>query len=171
MPRLYTLENERGALVNAEWFGMVRRLALLVFAAVLALSACGGDVDPARTPAGRAQVVLLDDLYNGRFEKAYAELHPAHQAIVSRKLFVRCARETIAVGQLDSIEVLDVFDEKTEGLGLGDEPSKAVRLKLTFTDGETDGPFERHEVKVGDRWRWVLNKEAIEAYKAGRCSR
>jgi hypothetical protein len=149
---------------------MVRRLALLVFAAVLALSACGGDVDPARTPAGRAQVVLLDDLYNGRYEKAYAELHPAHQAIVSRELFARCARETVPVGQLDSIEILDVFDEKTEGLMLGDAPSKAVRIRLTLADGGSE-TFENHSVKVGDRWRWVLNKKSIDAYRAGRCPR
>jgi hypothetical protein len=149
---------------------VVRRLAFLAFAAVLALSACGGDVDPARTPAGRAQVVLLDDLYNGRFEKAYAELHPAHQAIVSRALFVRCARETVPVGQLDSIEILDVFDDKTEGLGLGDEPSKAVRVRLTLADGGST-TFENHSVKVGDRWHWVLNKKAIDAYRADRCPR
>jgi hypothetical protein len=146
----------------------VKRIALLAFLAVLALSACGGDVDPAGTPAGRAQVVLLDDLYNGHFEKAYAELHPSHQAIVSRALFVRCARETVPAGQLDSIEILDVFDEKTEGLELADEPSKAVRIRLTLADGEST-TFENHSVKVGDRWRWVLNKKAIEAYKAGRC--
>ena len=147
----------------------MRRLALLALTAVLVLPACGGDVDPASTPAGKAQIVLLDDLYNGRFEKAYAELHPRHQAVVSRSLFIRCARATVPVGQLDSIEILDVFDEKTKGLGLGDEPSKAVRVVLTFSDGQTDGPFERHEVKVGDQWRWVLNKAAIEAYRAGRC--
>ena len=146
------------------------RLALLAVAAVLALTACGGDVDPARTPAGRAQVVLLDDLYNGRFEKAYAGLHPAHQAIVSRELFVRCARETVPAGQLDSIEILDVFDDRTEGLGLGDAPSKAVRIRLTLADGGST-TFENHSVKVGDRWRWVLNKKAIDAYKAGRCPR
>jgi hypothetical protein len=147
---------------------VVRRLALLAFVALLVVPACGGDVDPASTPAGRAQVVLLDDLYNGRFEKAYAELHPSHQAIVSRALFVRCAQETVPVGQLDSIEILDVFDEKTEGLELGDEPSKAVRIRLTLADGEST-TFVNHAVEVGDRWRWVLNRKAIEAYKAGRC--
>jgi hypothetical protein len=148
---------------------VVRRLALFAFVALLVVPACGGDVDPARTPAGRAQVFLLDNLYNGRFEKAYAELHPAHQAIVSRKLFVRCARETV-VGQLDSIEILDVFDDKTEGLMLGDAPSKAVRIRLTLADGGSE-TFENHSIKVGDRWRWVLNKKAIDAYRAGRCPR
>jgi hypothetical protein len=149
---------------------VVRRLALLGFAVVLVLPACGGDIDPASTPAGRAQVVLLDDLYNGRFEKAYDQLHPTHQGLVSRALFVRCARETVPVGQLDSIEILDVFDDKTEGLMLGDAPSKAVRIRLTLADGNAE-TFENHSVKSGDGWRWVLNKKAIEAYKAGRCPR
>jgi hypothetical protein len=146
----------------------VKRIALLALVAVFALPACGGDIDPARTPAGRAQVVLLDDLYNGHFEKAYAELHPSHRAIASRALFVRCARESLPVGQLDSIEILDVFDDETKVLLLGDVPTKAVRVRLTLADGGAT-TFVNHEVKVGDRWRWVLNKKAIEAYRAGRC--
>ena len=147
---------------------MVRRFALLAFLALLVLPACGGDVDPARTPAGTAQVRLLDQLYNGRFDDAYVDLHPAHQKLVSRTLFVRCARETIPAGQLDSIEILDVFDEKTKGLSLGDAPSKAVRVRLTLADGSST-TFVNHEVESGGRWRWVLNKAAIDAYGAGRC--
>ena len=91
----------------------VRRIGLLAFVAFLALPACGGEVDPARTPAGAAQVELMEDLYNGRFDRAYADLHPSHQTIVSRSLFARCARESISVGSLDSIEILDVFDDET----------------------------------------------------------
>lgn len=146
----------------------MRRIALLAFVAILALPACGGEIDPARTPAGEAQVRLLEDLYNGRFGEAYANLHPSHQAIVSRSLFVRCARETVPVGTLDSIETLEVFDDETSGLMLGDEPTKGVRIRVTLTDGQSS-TFVNHEVKVGERWRWVLNQEAIEAYRAGRC--
>jgi hypothetical protein len=145
----------------------VKRIALLAFVAVVGLPACGGDVDPARTPAGGAQVRLLEDLYNGRFAEAYDDLHPSHQKLVSRSLFVRCARETIPVGQLDSIEILDVFDDETKGL-VGREPSKAVRIRLTLKDGQST-TFVNHEVKVGQRWRWVLNQAAVEAYEAGRC--
>lgn len=146
----------------------MKRIALLAFVALLALPACGGEVDPARTPAGAAQVSLLEDLYNGRFGEAYADLHPSHQRIVSRSLFVRCARQTISVGTLDSIEILDVFDDETRGLLLGGEPTKGVRIRLTLTDGGST-TFVNHEVKVGERWRWVLNQAAIEAYQAGRC--
>jgi hypothetical protein len=147
----------------------VRRIALLAFVAFLALPACGGEVDPARTPAGAAQVELMEDLYNGRFGQAYADLHPSHQTIVSRSLFARCAREAVPVGSLDSIEILDVFDDETGGLLLGGEPTKGVRIRLTFKDGQSTDPFVNHEVKVDDRWRWLLNQRAIDAYEAGRC--
>ena len=146
----------------------MKRIALLAFVAILALAACGGEVDPARTPAGAAQVRLLEDLYNGRFGEAYADLHPSHQAIVSRSMFVRCARQTVPVGMLDSIETLEVFDDETSGLLLEGEPTKGVRLRVTLTDGRSS-TFVNHAVKVGDRWRWVLNEAAIKAYRAGRC--
>ena len=147
----------------------MRRVALFAFVAVLVLPSCGGEDDPARTPAGAAQVELMENLYNGRFGQAYAALHPLHQAIVSRSLFARCARETIPVGSLDSIEILDVFDDETRGLLPGGEPTEGVRIRLTFKDGQSTEPFVNHEVKVDDRWRWLLNQRAIEAYQAGRC--
>lgn len=145
------------------------RFALLAFVALLVVPACGGDVDPARTPAGRAQVELLDDLYNGRFGAAYDDLHPTHQNLVPRALFIRCARETIPVGQLDSIEILDVFDDETRAPLFGGEPTKGVRIRLTFKDGQSTEPFVNHEVKEGDRWHWMLSQKAIDTYQVGRC--
>ena len=149
----------------------MRRIALLALVALLLVPACGGDADPARTPAGRSQVQLLDDLYNGRFGAAYDDLHPTHQNLVPRALFIRCARETIPVGQLDSIEILDVFDDASRAPVLGGEPTKAVRIRLTFTNGQSTEPFVNHAVKEGDRWRWMLSQKAIDTYQAGRCPR
>ena len=146
----------------------MKRIALLAFVALLALPACGGEVDPASTPAGSAQVRLLEDLYDGRFRQAYDDLHPSHQKIVSRSEFVTCARQTIPVGTLESIEILDVFDDETRGPLLGDSPTKGVRIRLTLTDGGST-TFVNHEVKAGERWHWVLNQAAIEAHQAGRC--
>lgn len=136
--------------------------------AAVALAGCGGDVDPATTPAGRAQVQYLEDLYNSRFGQAYAALHPVHKQIVSRSLFSNCAASTIAVGQLDSIEVLDVFDDPVQISGTGEQQAKAVRVRLTSTNGKSI-TFVNHEVKVGDQWYWILNDSAISAYKTGRC--
>jgi hypothetical protein len=146
----------------------VKRAALAVLLAAVALAGCGGDVDPATTPAGRAQVEYLEDLYNGRFGPAYTALHPVYKQIVSRSLFSDCAASTIPVGQVDSIEVLDVFDDPIQFPGAGEQQAKAVRVRLTSTDGK-NVTFVNHEVKVRDRWYWVLNDSAIQDYRAGRC--
>ena len=147
--------------------GVVRYL-VPVLLATLALAGCGGDVDPATTPAGRADVQYLEGLYKGRFGEAYDTLHPAFKKIVSRSRFTDCASSTIPVGQLDSIEVLDVFDDPIQIPGAGEQKAKAVRLRLTSTGGKTV-TFVNHEVKVGNQWDWVLNDAAVTAYQASRC--
>jgi hypothetical protein len=139
--------------------------ALLV---ALTLAGCGGEVDPATTPAGRAQVRVLEDLYNGRLTRAYASLHPAHQQLVSEARFAECSRGVVDRGGLDSIEVLDVFDETVRIPAVGERKTKAVRVRVTSSDGEAD-TFVDHELRVGDRWRWVLNDAAVRAYRAGTC--
>ena len=147
----------------------MRRWALLGAIVVLA-AGCGGEEDPAATGAGSAAVRKYEDLYSGNFGRAWDELHPAHQRIVSRARFARCARQTIAVGDLESIEVLDVFDDDIRVAGLRERIAKAVRVRVSSFQGESFTVAE-HEVKVGDRWRWILNSAAVEAYRQGRCPR
>jgi hypothetical protein len=145
----------------------MHRLFVAAVAAVVFVAGCGGKDDPGRTPAGRAQVRFLYDLYNGRLDPAYATLHPVYQRIVSRSRFVACTRRA-ALGELDSIDILDVYDDPVDIPGSGSVPAKAVRVRLTSSDGGAT-TFVNHEVEVGDRWRWVLNGAAARAYRAGRC--
>jgi hypothetical protein len=135
---------------------------LLALGATLLLAGCGGDDDP-----GRAQARFLDDLYNGRLDSAYETLHPAYQRFVPRARFVTCTRKA-ALGKPDSIKILDVYDSLVEIPGSGRVGAKAVRVRLTSSDGGST-TFVNHEVKVGSHWRWVLNAAAARAYRAGRC--
>ena len=143
------------------------RWSLLALGATLLLAGCGGDDDPGRSPAGLAQVRFLDELYNGQLDSAYETLHPAYQRLAPRKRFIACTR-TAALGGLDSIEIVDVYDDPVDIPGSGRVPAKAVRVRLTSSDGEAT-TFVNHEVKVGSRWRWVLNAAGARAYRAGRC--
>jgi hypothetical protein len=112
-------------------------------------------------------VRFLDDLYNGHLDSAYETLHPAYQRFVPRARFVACTRRA-ALGGLDSIEILDVYNSPVEIPGSGRVGATAVRVRLTSSGGDST-TFVNHEVKVGPRWRWVLNDAATRAYRAGRC--
>jgi len=147
--------------------GAMLRVLIAGLAVAAVVSGCGGDVDPASTPAGLAQVRFLDQLYNGQLDRAYATLHPAYQRVVPRSRFAQCTRQA-ALGGLDSIEVLDVYDDPVQIPGVGKAGAKAVRVRLTSSDGQST-TFVNHEVKVGSRWRWVLNDASLKAFRAGRC--
>jgi hypothetical protein len=110
----------------------------------------------------------MENLYDGRFERAWAELHPAHRRVVPRALFARCSEQTISTGELESIEVLDIFDEDISIPRIPEETAKAVRVRVASLDGETF-TVENHEVQVGERWHWVLNAPSVRAYEQGRC--
>lgn len=147
----------------------MRRCALIATAALL-LAGCGGEEDLAATGPGAAQVRMVENLYQGHFGAAWDDLNPEHQRIVSRAQFTRCAKQAVAVGDLDSVEVLDVFDDDIRIPGLRERKAKAVRVRLTSRRGEQFTTVQ-HEIRVGDRWRWVLNAAAVRAYQRNRCLR
>jgi hypothetical protein len=136
----------------------------------LACAACGGDEDLASTGPGEAQVEVLDNLYGGRYDLAWEDLHPRHQQIAPRSRFVRCSAQVAPSGDLESIEVLDVFDDDAAIPGIEEGEAKAVRVRVNSLQGDTD-TFVNHQVKVGEKWRWVLNADAVRAYQQGRCPR
>jgi hypothetical protein len=109
----------------------------------------------------------MESLYTGLFRHAYASLYPAHQRIVSRERFFQCGKAA-PLGTLQSLEVLDVYDDAIRIPGVRERKAKAVRVRVTLASGQTD-TFVNHEVKIGTRWYWVLNSAAVRAYQAGRC--
>jgi hypothetical protein len=143
--------------------------ALLGVVALLA-AGCGGEEDLSRTGAGAAQVRFIENLYDGRFGRAWAALHPAHRRVVTRAMFARCSKLTIATGDLESIEVLDIFDDDISIPRIPERRAKAVRVRVASFSGDAF-TVVNHEVQVGDTWHWVLNASSIRAYQRGRCPR
>lgn len=113
---------------------------------------------------------MLDNLYSGRYDLAWDDLHPKHQQIAPRSRFVRCSAQVAPSGDLESIEVLDVFDDEAVIPGIEDGETKAVRVRVNSLQGDSD-TFVNHQVEVGETWRWVLNATAFQAYEMGRCPR
>lgn len=144
------------------------RLVVPALAAVLLAAGCGGRHGNGSTDSpGHAQTRLLENIFTGQLDAAYATLHPAYQRLVPRQRFVACAHAN-SLGNLDSIKVLEVYDDPVDIPGSGQVPAKAVRVQLTSSNGKLR-PFVNHEVKVGSDWRWVMNRKAVKAYRAGRC--
>ncbi len=148
------------------------RLTAIGAAGILALActACGGDEDLASSGPGEAQVEVLDNLYGWRYARAWEDLHPVHQQIAPRSRFVRCSAQVAPTGDLESIEVLDVFDDNAVIPGIQDGEAKAVTVRVNSLEGDSD-TFVNHQVKVGEKWRWVLNADAVRAYQQGECPR
>ena len=148
------------------------RLTAICAAGILALAcaACGGDEDLASSGPGEAQVEVLDNLYGGRYDVAWRDLHPQHQQIAPLELFVRCSAQVAPTGNLESIEVLDVFDDNAVIPGIDGGQVKAVRVRVNSLEGDSD-TFVNHQLKVGERWHWVLNADAFRAYQQKRCPR
>ncbi|MBA2568688.1 MAG: hypothetical protein H0V11_05015 [Actinobacteria bacterium] len=150
----------------------MRRLTTLAVACLFAFGgiACGGEEDLAASGAGEAQVEVLENLYDARYDKAWDDLHPKHQQVAPLRLFVRCSAQVAPGGDLESIEVLDVFDDEVVIPGIKEGEAKAVRIRVNSFEGDSD-TFVNHQVKVGDKWRWVLNASAVRAYQQQRCPR
>lgn len=110
----------------------------------------------------------MENLYDGRFDRAWSELHPAHRRVVPRALFERCSEQSISTGDLESIEVLDIFDEDISIPRIPQRSAKAVRVRVASFSGESF-TVENHEIRVGERWHWVLNAASVSAYQQGRC--
>lgn len=139
-------------------------------AALLLAAGCGGEEDLAASGPGREEVKIQENLFDGHYERVWDDLHPVHQKLVSRERFAQCAQQVTAVGEVESIQVLDVFEDSAQIPRLPGVESKAVRVRVTAFSGESFVDVD-HLVKVGDRWRWVLNQRAIDAYAKNRCPR
>lgn len=141
-----------------------RRLAILGFAA-LALAGCGGGSHSAKGQTAAAFVEQVTRQFSlGQAGPLWDELVPAEQRIVSRARFVDCQRNEGFV--LKSVKVLDSYDEPVDVDGRTD-PSTAVSVRVSATDGVTTATL--HAVRVGGGWRWILQPSQLAAYRRGVC--
>lgn len=141
------------------WLGL-----LIVSLSLLACGGSGGGDSPADVSKARFEL-----LGKGQFDKAWDLLHPAHQAIVPKELYVKCGQQLSAPPTpLKKIKVLGVSDEQYDVAEVGAVPAKAVKLRLTFPDG-SERETTDHIVSVDGKWRWVLTEQILSVYRGGDC--
>lgn len=143
---------------------MTMRL-LILFA--LLLTACGGgngDSDDA-SDAGEAAVEQFETAVRGQWGRVWDDLHPEHQAVVSRDQYIDCQQgDTVPES---TITVDETFQETLELARLGEVETTAVTLE--FADDDNAEFITVHMVEVDSEWKWVLQGNALDAFEAGEC--
>ena len=151
----------------------VKPVAVSLAAVALAAAGCaGGDGRPAQDP-GEFISQLVHHVAAGRYAQAWTTMYPPHKKIVTRQEYVRCERTTPFPGRIESLRVLDVFDEQVEVAGQGEKvDSTAIIVRLTIRGGNDerdrfDSTF--HAVAVDGKWTWFLPEARYAAYESGDC--
>jgi hypothetical protein len=131
-----------------------------------------GNADKAASAFAIRTVRLLA---GNRYAAVWQSLHPSHQrAVGGSARYVRCERETLIPGHVESVESLGVRDRTKRLAGIGRARTKAVTMRITFApgDGSTKGVTVTHTVHVllaDGEWRWVLPNARYSSYRVSQC--
>jgi hypothetical protein len=148
-------------------------VALTVGLAVLAGPAAGARSAAPAKPEDFMRGVLRDTV-EARYAKTWAHLHPAHQRLAPRAVFVRCRSgdATIAGYRLVSVELVSKRLKRIDVPLVPQRTSTAVTLRFVIADAAGKQPAADatvHAVWIGTRWAWVLPSGEIPSFRAGRC--
>ena len=151
---------------------------LLVPLMVLALVAgCSGGSDGSAGPTASAEGPddmlkrVLGRHFKGQYRLAYDDLHPAHQALVSRDNYAYCLSRVLTKANLRTVTTLKIADTPLAREGIPEKQAKEVTLRVTAAFGNMRDSAAQsfRAVRIGGRWAWILPATDIPAYRAGRC--
>lgn len=140
----------------------MRRLAI-AFVAVI-LTACGGG-DEGPGDAGEFSKDNIESMVRGQWARVYDDLHPAHQEIIDRDLYVNC-QSALSIPGYD-VEVDETYEETIEVPRLGSMETMAVTMELSV--GDNSEFLTRHLVEEDGEWKWISTDDALDAYEQGEC--
>lgn len=166
--------------------------ALLAILVVLVAAGCGGggsgeDAAPTEATTGRVAPRPKQDpeqffqglfgfYFDGRYDRAWGLLHPAHRAVVPRQRFEACLRRLLEGSgiELEDVEVLEAEEVPIDVPVVPEKQATAVTLRLTVTNafGDVEQTTPTYNlVPVEGRWTWILEPEDVRAYQRGGCPR
>jgi hypothetical protein len=128
--------------------------------------------EPDETPGEFLQRVHDYEL-KSQYGRSWDVLHPGHQAVVTRERYDECRSDRFAgvSGEIDSFDVIEVYDGPINVIGVPERTSKTVTMKFTVTAGDLEETITdtAHAVQVGDHWVWILPPGDVRDYKSGTC--
>lgn len=156
---------------------MARLLVVSLILTALVAGCSGGDGDEPQTAAASAEGPddmlkrVLSLHFKGQYRRAYDDLHPGHQAIVTRDNYAFCQGDAVTTTRLKRARTLAITDMPLTRVGIPEKAAKEVRLRLTAVSGRMSDSWAQsfRAVRTDGRWAWILPADDIGAYRAGRC--
>ena len=112
---------------------------------------------------------LFEMIDKQQWGRHWESIHPEQQKFIPKAKFVECA-EASDLPRIDSVKVLEVYDEPTDipGTGLSAD-SKALTVELKVSQGllKNESRDTFHLIAVDGRWRWIVSD--LQPYKDGKC--
>jgi hypothetical protein len=108
----------------------------------------------------------------GQFGRAWDELHPVHQKLLTRSQYDSCSRREPPFAGNETIEVKETYDDPIDVPGIPQHESKAITVEVRepFEGGSaTKQKATVHAVNVAGGWRWILSEDAADSYRRGEC--
>lgn len=146
----------------------MRWLILLILVAPL-IAACidGDDEAEASEGAGDFARNLVMTMIRDQWGRTWDMLHPEHQALVERNMFISCNREDTLPDA--DIAVTEVFEETIDIPHLGSMETTAVTLNISSDVDNSSGFLTLHMIQVDGDWVWFSGNKNLSAYEAGEC--
>jgi hypothetical protein len=116
----------------------------------------------AATRALKSQITLLTQ---GQLGKAWDQIHPAQQALVTREHYIACGSPA-AGSTLTQFDVQAASWERTEIPG-ATTVVDALALTVRYALNGRTATTTFHEIPVGKHWRFTLS--TIDRYANGAC--
>lgn len=158
---------------------MARLLAALAASGLVsastffALPTGRADAWPPLSTAGPFLRTEIRDMTRSHYAKVWAELYPAHRAIVPEAIYVACERRLPFVALLRGTAVERTRHARVQVVGASSTvPGVAVTLRISVKGyGRDPISFVHtfHLVAVSGRWTWLLSRQRYQLYTTTGC--
>jgi len=153
------------------WIPIAVVLAAL---AVAATAQADRGVRPAES-AGSYMKTIVKQKLASQYDLVWQSLYPAHQRVASRDAYVACESLIPSMGELASVKVLHVFNERIAVAGVAHKvKTRAVRVWVavavpSFPQFPVITIRTFHAIAVAGQWRWILSPDQYSYYSEGTC--